>query len=193
MSVPNTVTVAGEIRDIYGHLYEGAVVEVYLHNQMSHSESTIGNAVYKTFSNSYGKFSLDLVPSDVVDGNYYVFKIIKDTINTYRRVVTSVPSLQKFEDLQPYVPQALKTNYIGNVDAKIEQTIPTDVEGVFQANQFQGDGVTKVFQSPGQIFFVTVNGIVQSESIDYVKQPNDNIEFFSAPDEDSIIAIFYRL
>jgi len=195
MAVPNTVTINGTIRDIYGELYEGAVIEVYLENQMAHSDSLIGNAIFKTYSNSYGRFSLDLVPSDVDSrgGNYYVFKIIKDTVNYYKKVVPSVLTAQDFEDLPDYVASNMYSPTIGRTGTNGTQTLPENLGGIFQAATFNGDGSTQLFTAPGEIFFVARNGVVQSEALDYVKQGTDTIEFFSAPEEDSIIALFYRI
>lgn len=193
MAKPSTVTIQGTVRDIYGELYEGAVIEVYLQNQMTYSDALIGNAIYKAYSNSYGKFSLKLVPSVVSSGNYYVFKIIKDTVNFYKKVVSGSPSIQNFDALPDYLPTTFQPTYIGDSGTQNIQTLPSDLTGIFQAIQYNGDGVLTLFSAPGEIFFVARNGVVQSEGFNYLKQGSDSIEFLQPPESSDLIAIFYRI
>jgi len=198
MAVPNTVTVTGTVRDINGELYEGAVIEIFLMNQLFNAENLIGNAVQTVYTNSYGRFSVTLVPTDVdlASENYYVFRIIKDTVHTYQKLVRSAPATQLFDDLENYVPGGSKLPMIGGnglQGSTMYQELPNNLEGIFQAYQVNGDGNTKQFVAPGEIFFVAVNGIIQSETIDYTKQGRETIEFFEAPREGNLVAIFYRI
>jgi len=198
MAVPNTVTVTGTVRDNHGELYEGAVIEIFLRNEMFNSENLIINAVETAYTNSYGRFSVDLVPSDVdlATENFYVFRIIKDTIQTYLKVVRSYPETQLFDDLENYVPGSLQQQAIGSSALQggiMGQSLTGGLDGIFQAHQVNGDGNTKTFVAPGEIFFVAVNGIIQSEGIDYNKTGRETLEFFEAPREGNLVAIFYRI
>jgi len=198
MPQPNTVAVTGTLRDVDGKLYEGAVIRVWLNSQMNYSNSLMGNEIRTVYSNSYGRFRINLVPS-VVDAereNYYVFNIIKDTVNTYKKIINGSALKVDFEDLPDFIPQGLRTPLIGNINRNVNPnpiTLPQELIGIFQWSQFQADGATNVFTAPGEVSFVALNGVVQSEGIDYIKQAPNIIEFISTPLVDDIVALQYRI
>lgn len=198
MAKPNTVEVRGTVRDVDGELYEGAVIKVWLNSQMDYSDSLIGSEIRTVYSNTYGRFRLNLVPSvvDAVRENYYVFTIIKDTVNVYKKIVSGNALKVDFDELPDFVPQGLRTPLIGNVNRTTNPnpvTLPQELIGIFQWSQFQADGATNVFTAPGEVSFVALNGIVQSEGIDYIKATPNTVEFISTPLDDDIIALQYRI
>lgn len=198
MAKPDTVEVTGTVRDVDGELYEGAVVRVWLNSQMDYSDSIVGNEVRTVYSNSYGKFRLNLVPSvvDSVRENYYVFTIIKDTINTYKKIINGSALKVDFDELPDFIPRDLRTPLLGNINRTSDPNpiaLPQELIGIFQWTTTTADGSVNVFTAPGEIAFVALNGVVQSGGVDYIKQAPNVVEFISTPLPDDLIAIQYRL
>jgi len=192
------VTVHGTVKDVSGEPYEGALVEAYLNSQMSYSSDLYGNAFKRTFSNSLGRFTFDLIPSSFDDQreNYYVFRIVKDTTNIYKKIISGSLPVVDFADLPDYVPPRQRTPLLGNINrhANINPiTLPQELIGMFMWTSTQADGDTSVFSAPGEIFFVALNGVVQSSSIDYVKRSTNVVEFINTPLAGDLVAIQYRI
>lgn len=199
MTIPvNTVTVNGTVRDVTGSPYEGALVEVYLNSQMGYSSSLYGNEFQRTFTNAYGRFSFELVPSsfDAARENYYVFRIVKDTTNIYSKIINGTLPVVEFSDLPDYIPPRQRTPLLGNLNRNTNVnpiTLPQELVGMFMWTSTQADGATSVFSAPGEIYFVALNGVVQSSSIDYVKRSTTVIEFINTPLSGDLVAIQYRI
>lgn len=194
----NRVTVIGTVRGVNGLPYEGALVEAYLNSQMSYDTSLYGNEVVRTFSNTYGRFSFSLIPSsyDSDRENYYTFKIIKDTTNVYRKIVRGVSSTVNFEDLEDYIPPGQRAPLLGNLNQGMNNnpiTLPQELVGSFIWNTTQANGVTSVFSAQNEIFFVALNGVVQSPGVDYIKRSPNVIEFNNTPLSGDLVSIQYRL
>lgn len=194
----NRVTVLGVVRDVDGMPYEGALIEAYLNSQMSYDTSLYGNEVVRTFSNTYGRFSFNLIPSsyDSDRENYYTFKIIKDTTNTYRKVVRGNVSVVNFEDLEDYLSPGQRAPLLGNLNQGMNPnpiTLPQELVGSFIWSTSQANGTTSVFSAQNEIFFVALNGIVQSPGIDYIKRSPNVIEFNNTPLAGDLVSIQYRL
>lgn len=193
-----TVTVKGTVRDVNGDLYEGALIEAYLNSQMSYSSSLYGNEMLRTFSNSRGVFSMDLVPSSF-DGrreNYYVFKIVKDTTNVYKKIVTGHALEVDFSTLPDYISPGMRTPLIGNINKHTNVnpiTLPQELMGMFMWLSVLADGDTGVFSAPGEIYFVALNGVVQTPQVDYEKRDINVIEFNNPPVAGDLVALQYRI
>lgn len=200
------VTVVGYINNLDGTPYEGAIVEAYLNSQMTYDGAIYGNEIYRTVSNSYGKFELDLVPS-VVDSdteNYYVFKIVKETTNTYRKIIQATAGEVEFNGLSDFIPRGKRAKLIGDLNNTINPNpvvLPSELMGLFTWQVTVADGDTSSFSAPGEIFLVAVNGVVAatgsgvggSDNYDYVKTSNYDIEFYVKPLTGSVVAIQYRI
>jgi hypothetical protein len=194
----NTVTVNGTVRDVNGKPYDGALIEVWLNSQMSYSSSLYGNEMRREFSNSYGRFSFQLVPSSF-DGkreNYYTFKIVKDTTNIYNKIVNGTLTVVDFDELPDYVPPKQRTPLLGNLNQTINPnpvTLPQELVGMFMWQTLVADGTTSVFSASGEVYFVALNGVVQSSGIDYVKRSTNVIEFINTPLAGDLVALQYRI
>lgn len=193
-----TVTVNGTVRDVNGAPYEGALVEVYLNSQMSYDMSLYGNEFQRTFTGATGRFSFDLVPSSF-DGkreNYYVFRIVKDTTNIYKKIVNGSSLVSDFLELPDYIPPGQRTALLGNLNKTASPnpiTLPQELIGMFMWTSVQADGGSGVFSAPGEIYFVALNGVVQSATIDYVKRDTNVIEFINIPLAGDLVALQYRI
>lgn len=193
-----TTRVKGSLRNAFGQPYEGAVIKVYLASAMKYSDNIIGSELLSAYSDSYGKFYLDLVPSSADEenlDNYYVFEIIKETTQFYRKYVPQSASSVDFEDLVDYVPEGQRTLYIGR-DASGKSTseqIKVDLTGVFKWTIFDGDGSTKEFTAPGEIFIVSLNGLLILEGIDYTKSSFNVALLDEAPNSGDILGIQYKI
>lgn len=102
----------GTIRNLDGTPYAGAIVEVTASNQVINNKSLIGNEPITTFSDSYGRFYVKLEPSK--ESTHYRFKITKDTVNEYLRVVPEGSGEINFSDLEVFIPPSAGTVFIGN-------------------------------------------------------------------------------
>lgn len=197
MSV-NTVKVRGLVRDATGEPYEGAVIEVWLNSQIAHNSSLYGNEIRRDFSNSRGIFTFNLVPSSI-DGereNFYTFKIIKDTTNIYNKIINGSLPVVNFDELPDYIPPRQRTPLLGNLNrhANVNPiTLPQELVGLFTWQVQTADGETAVYSAPGEIYFVALNGVVQSSSIDYVKRSSNVIEFINTPMAGDLVSIQYRI
>ena len=194
----NTVRVNGVVRDVTGRPYDGALIEVWLNSQMSYSSSLYGNEMRREFSNSYGRFSFDLIPSSF-DGkreNYYTFKIVKDTTNIYNKIINGTLPVADFDSLPDYIPPKQRTPLLGNLNQTINPnpvTLPQELVGMFMWQTTMADGTTSVFSGAGEVYFVALNGVVQSSGIDYVKRSTNVIEFINTPLAGDLIALQYRI
>jgi hypothetical protein len=193
----STVRVTGTIRDASGTLYEGAVVEAYLDSPLLYNGVVYSNEVLRTYTDSYGKFYFDLIPSvyDADKENFYHFKIIQGTTTTYQKIVPGNNQLFEFETLADYTPQALRTPLLGNINHTVNPnpvTLPQELVGMFAWTSFHADGNTNVFSAPGEIYIVALNGIIQSSG-DYTKQAPNIIEFVSTPLSGDLVAIQFRI
>lgn len=181
-----------------GEPYEGALVEVYLNSQMSYSSSLYGNEFKRTFTGATGKFSLELIPSSF-DGqreNYYVFRIVKDTTNIYKKIINGSLPVAEFSDLPDYVPPQQRTPLLGNLNRHTNVnpiTLPQELIGMFMWTSSQVDGTQSVFSATGEIYFVALNGVVQSSSVDYIKRSTNVIEFINTPLAGDLVALQYRI
>lgn len=193
-----TVTVTGVIRDASGNLYEGAVVEAYLNTPLKYDGVIYTNEVIRTYSDKYGRFYLDLVPSvyDQENENFYTFKFIRGTIVSERKIVPGNSPVIEYESLVDYIPQGLRTPLLGNLnqtDNPNPVKLPQELIGLFSWTSFTADGSTNVFTTPGEIFIVALNGIVQSSPADYVKRSPNTIEFVSTPIDKDTVSIQFRI
>ena len=194
-----TTRVIGSLRNALGEPYEGAVVRVYLASAMKYSDNIIGTELLVTYSDSYGKFYLDLVPSSADESNldnYYVFEIIKETTQFYRKYVPQSVSSIDFEDLVDYIPESQRTLYIGRnpygTTSSTEQ-VRVDLTGIFKWTNFDGDGTTKEFTAPGEIYIVSLNGLLLLKDVDYQKTKIDTIVLDEAPNSGDILGIQYKI
>lgn len=196
-TIPQTTKVIGYLRSALGKPYEGALVKVYLASPMVVTDNIVGTEVLSTFSNSYGRFEVNLVPTGADERNsenYYVFEIIRDTTQLFRKFipVSSVPL--DFEDLPDYLFPGQRPVYIGR-DGKgsAPSQISIDVTGIFKWTTFDGDGSTKSFTAPGEIFIVSLNGLLLLENIDYQKTKFDTVTLDEAPKTGDILGIQYKI
>jgi hypothetical protein len=197
MSKPQTTKVVGYLRTALGSPYEGALVRIYLSSPMVVTDNIVGTELLKTFSNSYGRFEVNLVPTGADERNsenYYVFEIIRETTQYFKKIVpvSSVPL--DFEDLSDYLSPGERPLYIGRekVTGGSSQ-VKIDVTGIFKWTTFDGDGTTRTFTAPGEIFIVSVNGLLVLESIDYKKIRFDTVELDEAPSSGDILGIQYKI
>lgn len=194
----NTTKITGSVRKISGEPYEGALVKVYLSSPMKFSDNIVGTEVMSTFTNSYGKFFLDLVPSEEDEEsleNYYTFEIIKDTTQIYRKVVPDSDKALDFEDLEDYIHPEQRTLYIvRDPSGKApDKQIQVDLTGIFKWTTFDGDGTTKEFRAPGEIHIVSLDGLLILEGIDYEKPSFDTVLLDEPPQSGDILAIQYKI
>lgn len=192
------VTITGTLRNLDGTPYKGAIVEAYLNSQMNYDGSIYGNEIFRTVSNIYGKFELDLVPStvDSTRENYYVFKIVKETTNTYRKVVPSTNLSMDFENLLDFIPQNKRVKLIGNANHGLNPNpiiLPPELIGMFVWQAVEANGTQVNFTVSGEVYIVAVNGVLVSPSIDYVKTAPNSIEFYAPPLNGDLVSIQYRL
>ena len=194
-----TVRVFGTIRDVNGSPYEGAIVEVYLNSQISYSGALIGSEVVRVFTDAYGRFDFDLVPTAFsnVSENHYVFKITKDTVNIYKKTLGTGQSEIDFENLPDYVPPGMRTQFIGDASAYSPGVViaPTSYAGIYQWKTYEADGATKIFSTPAGsiVYIVSLNGILQSPNGDYFKRSDSVVEFYAAPLSGDLVAIQYQI
>lgn len=197
--MPTTiVTVNGTVRDMTGEPYEGALVEVYLNSQMSYSSSLYGNEFKRAFTGATGRFSFELIPSsfDGARENYYVFRIVKDTTNIYKKIINGSLATVDFSDLPDYVPPRQRTPLLGNINRTTNVnpiTLPQELIGMFMWTSSEADGTQSVFSAAGEIYFVALNGVVQSSSVDYIKRSTNVIEFINTPLAGDLVALQYRI
>lgn len=194
-----TVRVSGTVRDMNGSPYEGAIVEVYLNSQISYSNSLVGNEVHRTYTDAYGRFDFDLIPTTLsnVSENHYVFKVIKDTVNIYKKTLGTGSSDLDFESLPDYVPPGQRTQFIGDSPSYGPNLIiaPTSYSGIYQWKTFDSDGTSKIFSTPtgSVVYIVSLNGVLQSPNVDYFKRSDNVIEFYSTPLSGDLVAIQYQI
>jgi hypothetical protein len=197
MAIPQTTKIIGRLRNAFGKPYEGAVIKVYLAAPMVVTDNIVGTELLSTFSNSYGIFELDLVPSGADERNaenYYIFEIIKENTQYYRRFipVSSIPL--DFEDLPEYVLPGQRPLYIGrDSSGSSPSQVTVDVTGIFKWTTFDGDGTTKSFTAPGEIFIVSLNGLLLLENIDYQKTKFDTVTLDEPPKTGDILGIQYKI
>jgi hypothetical protein len=191
----STVRVYGTLRGVDGQPVEGAVVDVALKNQMIHEGTLLGNSVLRTYTDSYGKFSLDLVPSSLNMGNYYEFTIVHDAVVKYRKIVGSSVSEINFEDLADFSSPGQQFSYIGGSQTGTGSfTYVPQSSSVDAWRTATADGVAKIFTTPAgsTINLVALDGITQSPNVDYFKRANNAIEFYTAPFSTQLVALSYR-
>ncbi|MFA5626265.1 MAG: hypothetical protein WC965_02155 [Thiohalomonadaceae bacterium] len=189
--------VIGTVRDSNGVLSKGAVIEAQLMGQMIYSPGVVGNKMYQTESNAFGKFLLDLAPC-TLDGtkpnNYYSFKIIDSTTNYYSKIVPETVGKipVEFDDLQDYVPENLRTPFFGGGSTVL---LPPegDYTGLFSYAPLQGDGTTDTFTVPGKVHMVVLNGIVQNPAADYTNVTTNSVRFLQTPLAGDVILIQYKI
>ena len=194
----NSVLVTGTIRSSSGKPYEGAIVEAWLNSQMARGGSIFGNEIMKTFSNSFGRFSLAVVPSanDQDRENYYTFRIVKDTINTYKKIVSGASPIARFDELPDYIPRAQRVQLLGNVNRTVDPNpvvLPQNSLGMLTWKTAVADGIMRSFSTSGEIHLVALNGVVQAIGIDFVKRSPNTIEFATIPRLGDLIAIQHRV
>lgn len=195
----NTTKVKGSLRDFEGNPYEGALVKVYLANPMKYSDNIIGNQSISVFTNSYGVFEVNLIPSEsdeLNSDNYYIFEITEETTFVYRKIVPVSSATLEFEDLEDYVLPSQRTLYIGrgNDSSPVSSSqIQVDLTGIFKWTTFDGDGTTKSFTAPGSVYIVSLDGILLIEGIDYEKTRYDTVALDEAPESGNILAIQYKI
>lgn len=193
-----TVTVTGTVRDVTGAIYEGAIVEAYLNSPMQYDGVLFANEAKRTYTDSYGKFYLELVPSvlDSDNENYYHFKITQGITTTYKKIVPGNAATLNFDDLASFTPKGLRTPLLGNINQTVDPnpvTLPQELLGLFSWTSFPADGATNVFSAPGEIYIVALNGVIQSSPVDYVKHTPYTIEFVSTPMNGDTVAIQFRI
>lgn len=193
------VTVVGTIRDVNGKPYQGALVEAHLQSQMGYNTSLYGNEMVRTFSNAYGRFSFQLIPTsfDTERENYYVFKVVKDTINFYRKVINGTASPVDFESLPDFIPPGQRPPLLGSMGKPGQFnpiTVPhQDLVGMFMWHIVEGNGEQAVFTVPGNVYFVALNGLMLSPNEDYIRRGANVIEFTYIPAVGDRVAIQYRI
>lgn len=190
--------VMGTIRTSDGRLYEGAVIEAHLMNQMALSPGLVGNNSVRAESNSYGRFWMELTPTDLdpaFPDNHYVFKIINHTTNYYYKQVPSSDEVLDFDELPTYISPDKRTPFFGGIGQtiKLPGGLGEDYSGVFSYVSITGDGETTSFTAPGKIHIVAVNGIMQNPATDYAIISTNAIEFTYKPQDGDVILIQYRL
>lgn len=198
MSLPTLTTVRGTLRNAFGKPYEGAVIRVYLNSPLYYQGNIIGTEMLETFSNSWGVFELDLVPTSMDEKNsenYYVFEIIKDNTQVYRKFIPQTDKVIDFDSLEDYVSPGLRTLYIGRDQSgrSAVSQIKVDLTGIFKWTNFDGDGTTKSFTAPGEVFIVSLNGLLLLETIDYEKTSFDTVRLDEAPNSGDILGIQYKI
>lgn len=197
MAKPATTKVVGSIRNALGKPYEGALVKVYLSAPMVVTDNTVGTELISVFTNSYGKFEINLVPTESSEKNseiYYTFEIIKENTQYYKKIVPKNDYAIDFEDLPDYVPFGKRPIYIGRDPSGTAPTqIPVDLTGIFKWTVFDGDGITVEFVAPGEIALVSLNGVLLLENIDYEKTKFNTVRLDEAPNSGDIIGIQYRI
>lgn len=195
----NKTRVKGSFRDSLGNPYEGASVKIYLSYPMKYSDNIVGNQLVHLYTNSYGVFEVDLVPSaedEVNPNNYYVFEIIRETTSIYRKIVPYSATTLEFEDLADYTLPSQRTLYIGrgnDTETVSTTSVTVDLTGTFKWTNFDGDGTTKVFVAPGQVALVSLNGVLLIEGIDYQKTKYDTVSLDEAPGSGDILSIQYKI
>lgn len=201
MAAPTTVKIRGYVRNSVGTPYEGAVIRVYAQYQMNASSSLIGNEIATLFSDIYGKFELNLVPtsSDLVHENYYLFYIIKDNTTVYKKMVPEVPTTDQpieFDALPDYLAPSQRTPLLGNLNKTISTTpvqLPSDLVGIFKWEPFIADGTQTIFTAPGDIYLVAVNGQLQTENADFMFLNTKSVQFYTAPNNGDTVTLQYRI
>lgn len=193
-----TTRVTGSIRNVLGRPYEGALIRIYLASAMKYADNIVGTEVVSVFTDSYGKFYVDLVPSgedELNSENYYVFEIIKDTTQIYKKFVPASTTALEFEDLVDYVHPEQRTLYIGRDPSGRAPAgqITVDLTGIFKWTVFDGDGTTREFTAPGEVYIVSLNGLLIVETIDYTKSSFDTVLLDEAPESGDILAIQYKI
>lgn len=188
------VRVFGTVRDSTGALYSGAVIEVYLNDQMSEATALYGNEMHTVYSGDYGTFEIFLVPSV---NSYYTFKIIKETTNVYSKIVPNNILEVPFDSLPDYAPASSRVPLLGDLNKTINTNpvlLPNELVGIFQWHTIIANGTSSVFTAPGQVFLVSLNGVVQSENVDYIRRDINTIDFYnSTPLNEDLISILYRI
>lgn len=191
-------TITGTIRTSDGKLYEGALIEAHLMNQMVSSPGLVGNNSTRTYSNSYGRFWMELAPTDLDPSspdNHYVFKIINHTTNYYYKKVPTSATTLNFDELPDYIAPDKRTPFFGGIGqtVKLPGGLGEDYSGVFSYISITGDGETTSFTAPGKVHIVAVNGVMQNPATDYSIVSANAIEFMYKPQENDVILIQYRL
>jgi hypothetical protein len=195
----NTTKVIGTVRNAMGIPYEGALIRVYLSTPITASNSIVGTELFNTFSNSYGKFEINLVPNSadtLGNSSYYVIEIIKENTQVYRKIVSASATPVRLEELPDYVPPGQRPVYIGrdsSAGSSSGSSVRVDLTGIFKWTNFDGDGSTKTFSAPGEIYIVVLNGLLLMEGIDYTKSVIDTIVFNTAPNNGEIIGLQYKI
>lgn len=190
--------ITGTIRSTDGKLFEGALIEAHLMNQMTQSPGLIGNNSIRTESNSYGRFWLELTPTDTdptKPDNHYVFKIINQTTNYYYKQVPTSATPLNFDELPNYVAPDKRTPFFGGIGQTITlpDHISSDYSGLFSYIAVEGDGSTTSFTAPGKVHLVAVNGVVQNPASDYTMVTHNSIEFTYIPQAADVVLIQYKL
>ena len=190
---PARTTIHGTIRGVDGNPVDGALIEAQLINQMVGERGIVGNEPQKTHSNAWGKFWFELVPNSY-DGskpnNYYVFKIISGNTNYYYKLVPDTADVLTFDELPEFTAPDKRPTFIGGGDTI---TLGGDYTGVFTYLSIRGDGSRIVFETPGRIHMVALNGIVQRPNADYTSRSDNSVEFAEPPTEDDVILLQYRI
>lgn len=194
----STTRINGVLRNAFGQPYVGAVIRAYLSSPMEYSDNIIGTEVLTTHSNSYGQFHMDLVPTSfdqINSENYYVFEIIKDNTQVYKKLVPSSMVPLDFEDLTDYILPKQRTLYIGrdSTGRLTPEQIKVDILGTFRWITFDGDGFKNNFSAPGEVFIVSLNGVLIVEGIDYQKPDFDKIILDETPRSGDILGIQYKI
>jgi hypothetical protein len=197
MSRPQTTKVVGYLRTALGTPYEGALIRIYLASPMVVTDNIVGTELLSIFSNSYGRFEVNLVSTGADERNsenYYVFEIIRETTQYYKKLVPATNITLDFEDLPDYVLPGQRPIYIGRDGSTPSSSqVRVDVTGIFKWTTFDGDGTTKTFNAPGEIFIVSLNGLLILETIDYKKIRFDTVELDEAPNSGDILGIQYKI
>jgi hypothetical protein len=197
MAIPQTTKIIGNLRNAFGKPYSGALIKVYLASPMVVTDNIVGTELLSVFSNSYGRFEMSLVPSGADERNaenYYIFEIIKENTQYYRKFVPIATTTLDFEDLPDYILPGQRTLYIGrDSSGSSPSQITVDITGIFKWTTFDGDGTTKSFTAPGEIFIVSLNGLLLLENIDYQKTKFDTINLDEAPKIGDILGIQYKI
>lgn len=190
---PVRTLVQGEIRGVDGVPIQGAIIEAQLISQMEGQSGLVGNESHKTFSNEWGRFWFELVPTIYDDGkpnNYYAFKIVSNTTNYYYKTIPDNGETIRFEDLPDFTAPDKRPTFIGGGS---QITIGSDYAGVYTYLAVKGDGVKTTYDAPGKIHMVALNGVVQRPGGDYSNRTTNSIEFTEPPHADDVILIQYRI
>lgn len=204
----NRTQIHGKVRGTDGVVYEGAIIDIYLNKPKFYEDAYVSNNVLRTYTNSYGNFSFKLVPNSADD--YYTIRILYDNdVNYNVKVPVSSNNLNLLQ-LEKWVSPSRRIPLIGGgfgffqngvlVTGGLDlggSFIPQPTLPPFVNTQFVtvfGNGSQTTFSAPGTILKVYINGLIQTEGIDFSRVSSNTIQLLSTyfiPDTNDTVTIEY--